>query len=463
MNSTLTSVSGRFAEPSRPSGAALVVHTVQTAPERTRFEQLLEEKHYLGAAPPVGDFLRQVVVRDGQWVGLLVWGPAAYRLKDRERWIGWNDALRGERLKLVVQNRRFLLLHEKGTEPNLASQALAAASRALPAQWQAAFGYAPLVAESFTDPEQQAGTCYKASNWEPVGFSEGNSRHRADFYVPNERPKRLWLIELAPKARAQLCAPTLPAAQAAGWVAAPTGVLPLSQPQRRSLAETFRHAPDPRAKNTHYRIGPVLTLIAMALMAGARDVSEIARFATRLRHPQRRELTLPRRKDTRACYEVPGYSVFYQVLRHLDAEAFAALLSAWCQAQAGTLPGGLALDGKMIRTAIGMVTLAEHDDGSPRAMAIMDQKENTPRCEQTAALGLLEKLPPLDGCTVTADPLHCQKKVARTIGEKGGEYLLQIKGNQPTLHAYAARVSAAQSTPFLPRPNSATAATKSGA
>jgi hypothetical protein len=84
--------------------------------ELARFESLLQEGHYLGAAPPVGDFLRQVALRNGQWVGLLVWGPAAYKLKDRERWIGWSVPQRLERLKLVVQNRRFLLLR-KGPNP----------------------------------------------------------------------------------------------------------------------------------------------------------------------------------------------------------------------------------------------------------------------------------------------------------------------------------------------------------
>jgi len=82
---------------------------------------------------------------------------------------------------------------------------------------------------------------------------------------------------------------------------------------------------------------------------------------------------------------------------------------------------------------IGLLTLAQHEDGAPQSIGVYDQKENTPRCEQTAALALLKNLPALDGKTVTADALHCQKPVASTIVAKGGEYLLQIKGNQPGL------------------------------
>ena len=154
---------------------------VVAAEEVERFNELLSEKHYLGQTPSVGDFLRQVAVRDGEWVALLAWGPCALKLKDREKWIGWTATQCAERLKLVVQNRRYLLLSEKGKEPNLASQVLAAACRALPAQWEKRFGYCPLIAESFTDPESFAGTCYKASGWQPVGMSEGGTfRHMGD-------------------------------------------------------------------------------------------------------------------------------------------------------------------------------------------------------------------------------------------------------------------------------------------
>ena len=133
-----------------------------------------------------------------------------YALKDRDRWISWSANQRLERLKLIVQNRGFLLLPAKGESPNLASQSIGAASRVLADQWQERFGYRPVLAETFTDPEAYEGTCYNARNWEPVGWSAGYSRHRAVFYIPNERPKRLWLRPLVPEARQLLRGDTLP-------------------------------------------------------------------------------------------------------------------------------------------------------------------------------------------------------------------------------------------------------------
>lgn len=442
--------------------SALTVR-VPSAAEVSWFDQWLADHHYLGAGRPVGDYLRQVVEQDAKAVALLVWGPACYALKDRDRWISWSATQRLERLKLIVQNRRFLVLAKKGASPNLASQSMGAALRALPEQWQEHFGYRPLLAESFTDPEAYAGTCYKASNWEAVGFSAGYRRHRADFYIPHERPKRLWLRPLCPDARPQLRSAQLPADCQAGRVSAPTGTLPVKAEQMGSLLEVFRQAPDPREANTRYRIGPVLTILAMALLAGRREIAEIARFATTLRQPQRRRLGLPRKKGTRAFHEVPGYGVFYQVLTRMDPEAFAARLNDWLQSRAGTLPQALAMDGKMIRHHIGLLTLAQHEDGAPQAVALYDQKEGTPRCEQSAAASLLEKLPALDGKMITADPLHCQRQHARTMVEKGGDYLLQIKGNQPNLLQQAQGLDALKDTPFLPRPAPATDALKLGA
>jgi len=82
-------------------------------------------------------------------------------------------------------------------------------------------------------------------------------------------------------------------------------------------------------------------------------------------------------------------------------------------------------------------------------MALYDQKEGTERSEQQVAAELLDSAANLDGKVITADALHCQRKLARTIIEKGGDYVLQIKGNQPHLEKLAQQKAATPGTPFL--------------
>ena len=112
-------------------------------------------------------------------MALLVWGPAALKLADRDEAVGWTASQRAERIGLVVQNRRFLVLG-KTRMPNLASRALGLAVKALPEAWEQRHGYRPLLAETFTDIEQFEGTCYKAAGWQPYGHTQGFTReHRA--------------------------------------------------------------------------------------------------------------------------------------------------------------------------------------------------------------------------------------------------------------------------------------------
>ena len=116
-----------------------------------------------------------------------------------------------------------------------------------------------------------------------------------------------------------------------------------------------------------------------------------------------------------------------------------------------------------IMLLFGLLTLAQHEDGSPQSIAVYDQKEGTPRCEQTAATALLEKIAALDEKTVTADPLHCQKKVARIIVGKGGEYLLQIKDNQRALFKQAQALDALTGPLFSAKIAPATVGSKNAA
>ena len=99
---------------------------------------------------------------DGKWVALMVWGSACYHLKPRDAYVGWANSIRAERLKLVVNNRRFTILSEPGERRNLASECLGLVARELPRLWLEKFRYRPLLAETFCDIERTAGTCYRA-------------------------------------------------------------------------------------------------------------------------------------------------------------------------------------------------------------------------------------------------------------------------------------------------------------
>jgi len=426
----------------------LTIEIVRSGGDKKRFDRLLGSFHYLGEGCPVGDYLRQVAVRDGEWVGLLAWGSACYALKDRDDLIGWTPTLRAERQKLVVQNRRFLLLNERGAEPNLASQILGAAVRALPGAWQECFGYEPLAAETFTDIEAFHGTCYKAAGWEPVGFSKGYSRHRADFYVPNDRPKKLWMKRFRPDAFECLCAAELPEACRGGATANAHGVLPLKSAQIESLYDALRRTPDPRGKNRTFALGAVLSIVAMAMLSGHRDISAIHRFGQRLSQAQRKALGLPR-KEGKNFHKVPGYKVYYNLLAKLDTDAFAQVLSEWLSEQAGSLPGALALDGKMVRDTIGVINLVDAETGVPRAMAPMSMKEGEgQRCEMKAAQKLIENQSDLSGQLISADALHAQDRMARLIVQRGGDYLIQVKNNRPSVRKALERKTD-PSSPFL--------------
>jgi hypothetical protein len=187
----------------------LEVRVARNAEDWNLAKSALFEEHSLGAGAEAGDRLCQLVYEREKLVAVLVWCAAAFHLKGRDEFIGWDPVTRAQRLKLVVQNRRFLLL-EATRRPNLASQSLGAGLRKLVVQWEQEHGYRPLLAETFSDPESHAGTVYKATNWVLAGTTAGFSRDALDFYVPNGRPKKLWLKELAPEARALMCARELP-------------------------------------------------------------------------------------------------------------------------------------------------------------------------------------------------------------------------------------------------------------
>ncbi|MCC5023539.1 MAG: transposase family protein [Candidatus Synoicihabitans palmerolidicus] len=233
----------------------------------------------------------------------------------------------------------------------------------------------------------------------------------------------------------------------AGLRRASTGTLPLKNGQLPSLLEALCGVPDPRAKNTRFKIGPVLGLVALALLAGRRDIASIARMANLLDQDQRFALALPREAGKKVRL-APSYSVFYDVLTRLDPEALAQALNRWLTAHAGALPGALALAGKFIRDAVGVLSLVKADTGAPVALAIVDQKANTPRSEQARA-GEVLAAASLDEQIVTpATPCTPPASRPAPSWQKEASMCPRSKGNQPQLSALVQRARTVP-PPFL--------------
>ena len=150
--------------------------------------------HYLGYTPLSGSQIRYSVHAGDRLVALLSFGACAWKLADRERFIGWSHEQRQKNLQLVVNNARFLILpwiQSKG----LASKILAMAARRLPVDWQARYGYRPVMLETFVESPRHKGTCYKAANWQLVGRTVGRGKKSTDHQqvLPT---KDIWLYPL---------------------------------------------------------------------------------------------------------------------------------------------------------------------------------------------------------------------------------------------------------------------------
>lgn len=427
---------------------AIIVRLLESE-ELPRCQQLLEEHHYLGGLRPVGERLHYVVGdAGGDWLGVLVFCAAARRLRARDQWIGWSDEQRRRRLPMVVNNARFLLLPEKSV-PNLASKTLALVLARLSADWEARYGHPVLLVETFVDPAQFCGTLYSASGWSELGSTDGCGRHARDFYVRHDRPKRLFARELCQNARRSLRAEHLRPALAV--VEALAGRRPLQNtPQLRSLCEHFKAVPDYRARIGIYPLWSLLSIVACAHLADApRGQKDLAAFAGRLSQAQRRALGI--RKDSKSGrFPAPSQPTFCRLYAKVDALCIERAALAFQTQVRGAPPQEelIVLDGKepghtgghQVLTAI--TVPSQHYLGS----AMVDEKTN----EIPVARELFARLE-LDGRIVSLDALHTQQETARALVlEHGADYLLTVKGNQPTVRDNIKRLVPEPSAAFFP-------------
>lgn len=128
--------------------------------------------------------------------------PGEWTNQSRENFIGWTEEQRLAKIKLVINNVRFLILPWIKV-PNLASRILGGIAKQLPVDWQARYNYKPVLLETFVQTDRFKGTCYRAANWLQIGKTEGYSI--SSEYKKSALPKTIFLYPLCKNFRQILC------------------------------------------------------------------------------------------------------------------------------------------------------------------------------------------------------------------------------------------------------------------
>jgi len=183
-------------EPLRGSAGEYDRPRIELVPSQGDYlwEYLLHHHHYLGLPKLVGEHLRYMVTVNGQVAACLSWASAAWKVKARDQFIGWDEGTKRRNLHLIVNNTRFLI-PEWVRVKHLASRVLALNLRRLSADWQKTYGHPIYLAETFVDISRFKGACYRAANFIFVGQTKGSAK-KGNAYLYHGQPKAIFVYPL---------------------------------------------------------------------------------------------------------------------------------------------------------------------------------------------------------------------------------------------------------------------------
>lgn len=415
--------------------------------QKGRWNALVCKHHYLKNADLVGEQLRYVAIDgQGRWLALIGWSAAALHLKARDQSIEWSPEQRERRLHLLAQNSRFVILADRQEFPNVASRAMSLCLKRLSEDWQKAYRHPVVMVESFVDRQLFRATAYKASGWEALGYSSGFKRVAEDFYERHDRPKELWVKALDPRAWQWLRAKQLPAHLVRHEKSTPPGCAVETQAMC-SLFERFEQVADWRQPiGKRHRLATVMAIVALACLSGVgQGYRAVSRFSKRLSKLQRRQLKCWLHPDTGKS-QVPSEAVIQRVLQKVPRLEIERIAIQWQNEMLGAVPAtdAVVIDGKEVRGGDIMLVNAIAQP-SQRLLGVESVASKTN--EIPTARTLIERLD-LRGKMVQLDGMHTQHQtVHQILYEKGADYSLILRENQPTILATAEQLLPASVPP----------------
>jgi predicted transposase YbfD/YdcC len=184
-----------------------------------------------------------------------------------------------------------------------------------------------------------------------------------------------------------------------------------------------------------HRLPVVVSAAVCAVVAGYRSYTAIAEWIDDV--PAATMLALGINPDRR-----PSETMIRRLLQALDPDLLTAAIGDWLTGRATTTEEpatrqAIAVDGKTLRgsrssgsTARHVLAACDQDTSVVLASTDVDGKTN----EITRFAPLLDQISDLRGTVITVDALHCQRDHVTYLAERGADWILTVKGNQPTLY-----------------------------
>ena len=273
-----------------------------------------------------------------------------------------------------------------------------------------------------------------------VGRTKGFARHNGAYTDPHGRPKEMFVRPLRRDARARLADPV----DREAWTCRATPVS-YTREELRSLRSLLAEMPDcRRAQGMKHKLATVLSVCALARLAGVSGPAATERFARYLSQEELRALGAWRDPEA-GRWVAPSDSTLCRVMADTDPDALQDVLRRWAAPR--TAPSGptpaLAADGKRIRGAnrhtgegvsFETVTLLTHEGRALASRCCRDEGG-----ELAATKALLDDID-VRGCVITLDALHTNRDTERALVDiHRADSLLTVKDNCPeTFTALAA-------------------------
>jgi predicted transposase YbfD/YdcC len=198
-----------------------------------------------------------------------------------------------------------------------------------------------------------------------------------------------------------------------------------------TLRDCFQDCPDPRREHLRlHALWDIIGLTLCAVICGCDNVVEIHNYGVKKFAFLSTFLDLDN--------GVPSHDTIGRVFALLDPQKFRACFARWTESLAQALAGRvIAIDGKTLRRAHGPGQKPLH---LVRAFAtenrlVLTQQAVADKSNEITAIPELLAVLDVKKAIITIDALGCQKEIAAQIREQGGDYVLALKENQPTLYA----------------------------